>query len=77
MMIALAEEVETTEEQVVARASAARTITELKAEIQTLQVLEKLAQQVRNSGTDRKWEELSSLLQGDSAAAADKLFDAD
>ena len=72
-----AEEVETTEEQVVARASAARTITELKAEIQTLQVLERLAQQVRNSGTDRKWEELSSLLQGDSATAADKLFDAE
>ena len=73
-----AEEVETAEEEVVARASAARTIAELKEEIQTLQGLESLAQQVRYSGTDRKWEELSSLLQGDSAAeAADKLFDAE
>ena len=73
-----AEEVETAEEEVVARASAARTIAELKAEILTLQGLESLARQVRYSGTDRKWEELSSLLQGDSVAdAADKLFDAE
>ena len=38
-----AEEVETTEEKVVARASAAQTITELQAEIQTLEHLETLA----------------------------------
>ena len=50
-----AEEVETTEEAVVARASAALTIAELEAEIQTLHRLEALAQQVRYSGTDRKW----------------------
>ena len=72
-----AEEVETTEEKVVARASAARTIAELQAEIQTLQYLEKLARQVRHSGTDRKWEELSKFLQRRSDAdAADELFDA-
>ena len=72
-----AEEVETTEEKVVARASAAQTITELQAEIQTLQYLEKLARQVRHSGIDRKWEELSKFLQRESDAdAANELFDA-
>ena len=71
-----AEEVETLEEEVVARASAAQTIAELEAEIQTLHHLEALAQKVRYSGTDRKWEELSSLLQGESNAdAANELFD--
>ena len=73
---ALAEEVETTEDEVIARASAARTIAELQAEIQTLQRLEVLAQRVRQSNTDRKWEELSNLLQGKSdAPAAEELFD--
>src|SRR5581483_4309891 len=38
-------------------------IEELKAEISTLARLEELARKVRNSGTDRKWEELSNLLQ--------------
>ena len=72
-----AEEVETTEEKVVARASAAQTITELQAEIQTLEHLETLARQVRHSGTDRKWEELSKFLQRESDAdAANELFDA-
>lgn len=71
-----AKEVETKEEEILARASAARTITELRAEIQTLQDLEALAQRVRQSDTDRKWEELSSLLQGKSdASAAKELFD--
>ncbi len=71
-----AEEVETQEEEVVARASAARTIAELQAEIQTLEHLETLAQKVRQSDTDRKWEELSDLLQGRSDASdAEELFD--
>lgn len=71
-----AEEVETLEEEVVARASAALTIAELEAEIETLRRLETLAQKVRYNGTDRKWEELSSLLQGESNAdAANELFD--
>ena len=71
-----AEEVETQEEEVVARASAARTIAELQAEIQTLEHLEALAQKVRQSDTDRKWEELSDLLQGRSDASdAEELFD--
>ena len=71
-----AAEVEETEEKVVDRASASRTIAELEAEIYTLRRLERLAQEVRSSGTDRKWEQLSKLLQGDSnASAAGELFD--
>ena len=57
------EEVEETEEQVVDLASAARTINELEKEIEALGTLETLAEQVRRSGRDRKWEELASLLQ--------------
>jgi len=72
-----AAEVEETEDEVVDRASAARTIAELEAEIQKLERLEALAQKVRRSVTDRKWEELSNLLQGKSgASASDELFDA-
>ncbi len=71
-----AEEVEEKEEEIIARASAARTIAELQAEIHTLQDLEVLAQRVRQNNTDRKWEELSNLLEGKSdAPAAKELFD--
>ena len=65
------EEVEELEEQVVDQASAAQTIAELKAEIGTLSRLETLAEQVRRSGTDRKWEELRDLLQNN-----EEMFDA-
>ncbi|MBM4078129.1 MAG: DUF3883 domain-containing protein, partial [Planctomycetes bacterium] len=64
-------EVEATEEAVVDQASAARTIAELEAEIATLHRLEQLALQVLRSQTDRKWEELSKLLQNNS-----EMFDA-
>jgi SNF2 family DNA or RNA helicase len=57
------EEIEQTTDQVVDLATASRTIAELEAEIQTLQRLERLADQVRHSGVDRKWSELSRLLQ--------------
>jgi SNF2 family DNA or RNA helicase len=57
------DEVEKTEDAVVDQATAARTIAELEEEIRILQSLEALALKVRRSGTDRKWEELSSLLQ--------------
>ena len=71
-----AAEVEEAEEEVVDRASASRTIAELEAEIHTLRRLERLAQEVRRSGTDRKWEQLSKLLQGEGdASAAGELFD--
>lgn len=56
-------EMEEMEEKVVDHASAAATIAELEAEIRTLKRLEKMANQVRIDGVDRKWEELSHLLQ--------------
>ena len=58
---AAAEEVEITEEQIVSNTSAAVSIKELEDEIKTLHHLEILAQSVRDSGADRKWEELSNL----------------
>jgi superfamily II DNA or RNA helicase len=51
------------EEQVVDQASAAGTIKELEFEIGILRRLEQIAQKVRASGADRKWDELSKLLQ--------------
>lgn len=57
------EEYETLEQNVTDRASAARTIAELQAEIETLRGLEKIAHKVRQSGLDKKWDELSKLLQ--------------
>lgn len=56
-------EVEKTEDQIVEQASAARTIVELQAEITTLKSLEELAHRVLQIGTDKKWDELSNLLQ--------------
>jgi superfamily II DNA or RNA helicase len=50
-------------EDVVDEATAARTIGELEAEIAALRALEEQARQVVHSGQDRKWEELSRLLQ--------------
>ncbi|MBM9536127.1 SWF/SNF helicase family protein [Desulfobulbus alkaliphilus] len=55
-------EVETAEEQIVDQATAARSRTELQAEIETLKRLETLAVKVRNSGSDTKWQQLASLL---------------
>ncbi len=57
------DEAQALEEEVVDEASAARTIEELRLEIATLQRLEALALDVRNSRGDRKWDELSQLLQ--------------
>jgi len=65
-------ELEDTEERVVDQASAARTITELRAEIDQLTGLVRTALRVRQSGTDRKWDELSRLLQNNT-----EMFDAD
>ena len=56
-------ELEREEENVADQASAARTIKEMEAEIATLKKLERLANEVRLSGEDRKWDELSRLLQ--------------
>ena len=51
------------EEAVVDQATAAQTIAELEAEIIILEGLEEQARQVVHSGQDRKWDELSKLLQ--------------
>ena len=60
------DEYEQMEDDVVDTASTAATAAELEAEIATLRMLERKANDVRISGEDRKWEELSSLLQDDS-----------
>ena len=57
-----AEEYERVEEEVVDAATAARTVAELDAEIAILDNLVELATHVRDSGNDRKWAELRSLL---------------
>ncbi len=56
-------EIEMEEERLVDLATAARTIAELEAEIETLRRLEKAAQQVCRSGTDTKWQTLAEALQ--------------
>ncbi len=55
-------EVEAAEDEILDQATAARSITELKIEIETLKNLESLALAVRHSGADTKWRELASLL---------------
>lgn len=56
-------ELEDVEEKVVDRASAAATVEELEADIRTLKKQERMANEVRMSGEDRKGDELSRLLQ--------------
>ena len=58
-----AEEYEILSEQVLDQATAAETIPELEAEILSLKDLEYQALSVVQSGNDKKWEELSFLLQ--------------
>jgi len=77
------DEVQQAEEEILDQATAARTIDELKAEIEILHRLEHLALAVRRKGEDRKWRELGQLLTeifsrtrlgekiADAAAAAD------
>ena len=55
-------EVEAAEEEILDQATAARSIAELRIEIETLRTLEAQALVVRRSGTDTKWTELSGLL---------------
>ena len=56
------EELVVLETEIFDQATAARTIEELKAEIEILKGLESLASRVRRSGEDRKWRELANLL---------------
>lgn len=60
---AAGDELEEQEEQLIDEATAATTVEELKAEIQTLSRLESLAAKVRRSEQDRKWDELKRILQ--------------
>src|SRR6185312_13870253 len=72
-------EVEAAEEQVLDQATAARTIEELRIEIETLKRLEALALAICRSGEDKKWRELATLL-GEiftSAAIANGLAESD
>ena len=64
-------ELEQVEDSLVDQATAARTVAELKTEIAMLDNLAAAALHVRQSNTDCKWDELSRLLQNDSA-----MFDA-
>ena len=57
------EDYEALEERLVDQATASQTIPELEAEIIILEGLEEQARQVVHSGQDRKWDELSRLLQ--------------
>ena len=56
------EEATAAEEEILDRATAARTLDELDAEIRSLKQLESLAGKVRASGEDKKWQELAGLL---------------
>ncbi|WP_457573269.1 helicase-related protein [Desulfolithobacter sp.] len=59
-------EIEAMEGEVLDKATAARTIAELEHEITSLEQLVDQARAVRQSGEDRKWMELSKILQDDS-----------
>ena len=64
-------ELEEIEDDAIDQATAAATVPELRREIAQLGTLEELAAAVRASGTDKKWEELSSILQSDAMTAPD------
>ena len=57
-----ADEAEATEEAILDRATAARTIAELETEIETLRRLEARARALRRAGNDAKWTELNGIL---------------
>ena len=65
-----AEELEQLEEDVMDAATAAQTVEELNAELIELAALIETATKVRKAGTDRKWTELSTILQ-DNALTTD------
>lgn len=60
------DEVNAIEEQFVDEATAAKSVAELANEIEWLKDLEALALKLRNSGVDRKWEQVSKTLQDNS-----------
>ena len=66
-----AEEIEEIEEELLDAATAAQTVEELNAELVELADLVTTARLVRDAGTDRKWAELSAILQ-DHALTTDR-----
>ncbi len=60
---AIGDEFEDLEDEVVDKATAARTVAELETEIEELARLEELAGRVRRSDRDSKWSELKDILQ--------------
>lgn len=66
-----ADEIEEFEEELLDAATAAQTVEELNTELLELADLTRLAKQVRDAGTDRKWTELSTILQ-DHALTTDR-----
>ncbi|GAB6925924.1 helicase-related protein [Rhodococcus erythropolis] len=66
-----ADEIEEFEEELLDAATAAQTVEELNTELLELAALTRLAKQVRDAGTDRKWTELSTILQ-DHALTTDR-----
>ena len=66
-----AEEIEAAEEELLDAATAAQTVEELNTELLELADLVQTARLVREAGTDRKWTELSNILQ-DHALVTDK-----
>ncbi len=65
------EDREQMETEAIDQATAAATIPELEREIETLDRLVVLAAGVRRAGTDKKWDELSRILQSDEMKAPD------
>jgi len=59
------DELEDLEDQAIESVMSAESLAELEKEITTLRLLESLAADVRASGQDRKWVELSAILQSD------------
>ncbi|WP_244951266.1 helicase-related protein [Ruania zhangjianzhongii] len=66
-----AAEIEEVEEELVDAATSARTVAELDAELAVLAGLIQSAKRVRDLGTDRKWSELRTILEGHALAAGD------
>src|SRR5690606_34230397 len=59
----LEEETESEAQEIVDLASAARTVAELELEIASLRGLTAMAERVRNSGVDKKWDKLRDVLE--------------
>lgn len=68
-------EFETKEDELAERVTASRTLVELRNEIKTLQRLTETAKKIFHSGEDKKWSELSELLQdNEKIAKGEKLI---